>query len=479
MGLFDRVKNVFSKDYDPNDKSANFYGYNLKIDTYAEIEKMTSKEFKETLDINNQILDRYKEKNNDDIQKALMKKYLKLSQDDINKQMLIEDEQEKAEMDKELEGQNLTEEEKEKIKEDALEQKRKGEIPLDEKDRKKALQTRIYESTYNVMYKDYAQKVEKIKNEQFDSRDISLGTEQAMEIIAMEKNLEKIDLLYHNHTGREITQVERIKEKKEDFQHKMNYNEKGIQTIASEQANSLDRLYKIRAEKYEKYIKALKNPNMSDQEKAMYKKDYQEANLDLVQNVPSLQEYTKDLEIEGKNQELVEEAQLKEPTAATKYMYEQEGAEKLNPDASKEIHRVQEDKLKRDEMAYEKSRIQQEDAIQKGDVNAAKDIMDAQRQGNIYEENIDKVPEQATISEINKEQKEEQRTSDSNFARSLRQVRNIEDSTPEELENMIADRNEDAQEQIRKNAKEELQKQEEYQREIRRKNDKPYNPNGN
>ena len=44
---------------------------------------------------------------------------------------------------------------------------------------------------------------------------------------------------------------------------------------------------------------------------------------------------------------------------------------------------------------------------------------------------------------------------------------------------MIADRNEDAQEQIRKNAKEELQKQEEYQREIRRKNDKPYNPNGN
>ena len=289
----------------------------------------------------------------------------------------------------------------------------------------------------------------------------------------MEKNLEKIDLLYHNHTGKEITQVQRIKEKKEDFQQKINYNEKGIQNIASEQANSLDRLYKVRAEKYEKYIKALKNPSMSDQEKAMYKKEYQEANLDLIQNVPSLQEYTKDLEIEGKNQELVDEAELKQPTAATKYMYDQEGAEKLNPDASKEIHRVQEDKLKRDEMAYEKSRIQQEDAMQKGDVGAAKDIMDAQRQGNIYEENIDKVPEQATISEINKEQAEEQRTSDSNFARSLRQVRNIEDSTPEELENMIADRNEDAEEQIRKNTKEELQKQEEYQREIRRKNEKP------
>ena len=473
MGLFDRVRNVFSKDYDPNDKSANFYGYNLKIDTYAEIEKLTNREFKETLDINNQILDRYKEKNHNDVQKDLMKKYLKLSQDDINKQMLQEDEQEKAEMDKELEGQNLTEEEKERIKEDALEQKRKGEIPEDEKDKKKALQTRIYESTYNVMYKDYAQKVEKIKNEQFDNRDISLGTEEAMEIIAMEKNLEKIDLLYHNHTGKEITQVQRIKEKKEDFQQKINYNEKGIQNIASEQANSLDRLYKVRAEKYEKYIKALKNPSMSDQEKAMYKKEYQEANLDLIQNVPSLQEYTKDLEIEGKNQELVDEAELKQPTAATKYMYDQEGAEKLNPDASKEIHRVQEDKLKRDEMAYEKSRIQQEDAMQKGDVGAAKDIMDAQRQGNIYEENIDKVPEQATISEINKEQAEEQRTSDSNFARSLRQVRNIEDSTPEELENMIADRNEDAEEQIRKNTKEELQKQEEYQREIRRKNEKP------
>ena len=98
---------------------------------------------------------------------------------------------------------------------------------------------------------------------------------------------------------------------------------------------------------------------------------------------------------------------------------------------------------------------------------------DVQREGNIYEENIDKVPEQATISQINKEQKVEQKTSDTNFARSLRQVRNIEDSTPEELESMIADRNEDAEEQIRKNTKEELQKQEEYQREIRRKNEKP------
>ncbi len=473
MGLFDRVRNYFSKDYDPNDKSANFYGYNLKVDTYAEIEKLTNREFKETLDINNQILDRYKQKNNDDIQKELMKKYLKLSQDDMNKQMLLEDEQEKAEMDKELEGQNLTEEEKEKIKEDAIEQKRKGEIPLDEKDKKKALQTRIYESTYNVMYKDYAQKVEKIKNDQFDSRDISLDTKEAMEIIAMEKNLEKIDLLYHNHTGKEITQVQRIKEKKENFQEKINYNEKGIQNIASEQANSLDRLYKIRAEKYEKYIKALKNPSMSDQEKAMFKKEYQEANLDLIQNVPSLQEYTKDLEIEGKNQELVDEAELKQPTAATKYMYDQEGAEKLNPDASRDIYRVQEDKLKRDEMAYEKSRVLQEDAIQKGDLGAAKQMGDVQREGNIYEENIDKVPEQATISQINKEQKVEQRTSDTNFARSLRQVRNIEDSSPEELESMIADRNEDAEEQIRKNTKEELQKQEEYQREIRRKNEKP------
>ena len=46
MGLFDRVRNYFSKDYDPNDKSANFYGYNLKVDTYADINKkitMTSK----------------------------------------------------------------------------------------------------------------------------------------------------------------------------------------------------------------------------------------------------------------------------------------------------------------------------------------------------------------------------------------------------------------------------------------------------
>ncbi len=473
MGLFDRVKNVFSKDYDPNDKSANFYGYNLKIDTYAEIEKLTNREFKETLDINNQILDKYKEKNHDDIQKDLMKKYLKLSQDDMNKQMLIEDEQEKAEMDKELEGKKLTEEEKEKIKEDALEQKRKGEIPLDGKDKKKAIQTRIYESTYNVMYKDYTEKVKRIKNNQFDNRDITIDTSKAIEIIAMEKNLEKIDLLYHNHTGKEITQVKRIKEKKENFQSIINYTEKGIQSINSDQARTLETLYKIRAEKYEKYIKALKNPNVSDQEKAVYKKEYQEANLDLVRNVPSLQEYTKDIQIEEKNKDLAKDAKLKQPTASTKYMYDRESEEKTKPDASKEIERVQEEKLERDEKAYEHSRIEQDDALNKGDIKTAKEIMDVQREGNIYDENIDKMPRQATAVEVKEEQAEERKISDTNFAQSLRKVKNIEESTPEELKNMIEDRDQDAEEKIRQNAKEELKKQEDYQREIRRKNEKP------
>lgn len=475
MGFFDRFtgflkRSTFSKDYNINDRLMSYYGEEATVDSYLEIEKLTENKFKETLDISDQILDKYKEKNNDDIQKELMKKYLKLSQDDINRQMLVDEQQESEQIDKELEGQNLSEEEKKKIKEETLEQKRKGEIPEDTKDKKKALQTRIYEATYNVMYKDYTEKVTDIKNAQFDGRDLSIDTKEAMEIIAMEKNLEKIDLLYHNHTGKEITKVERIKDKKEDFQHKMNYNEKGIQNMASEQAKNLDRLYKIRAEKYEQYIKALKNPNVSNPEKAMLKKEYQEANLDLIQNVPSLQEYNKDLEIEGQNKELVEEAELKQPSAATAYMYDNPKEQDTKPDAAKDIDRVQEDKLKRDEMSYEKSRILQEDAIKKGDIEAAKKMGDAQREGNIYEENIDKVPEQATISEINEQQEMEQRTSDSNFARSLRQVRNLDESSPEELEKMINGREQDEKEMIRKNTKEEIQKQEEYQREIRSKN---------
>ena len=160
------------------------------------------------------------------------------------------------------------------------------------------------------MYTDYSSKVLKIKDAQYESMEIALGTKDAIEILAMEKNLEKIDLLYHNHTGKNISDVKQIKEKKQDFKSKFDYNQRGIENNTDNRTALINRLYSIREEKYLMYIKALKDPNKSPQEKALFKQDYEKANLDLIQNIPSLSEYTKDLQIQGKNEKLAKEANL-------------------------------------------------------------------------------------------------------------------------------------------------------------------------
>ena len=154
-------------------------------------------------------------------------------------------------------------------------------------------------------------------------------------------------------------------------------------------------------------------------------------------------------------------------------MHENEEVEKDLPNAEDEIHRVQEDKLQRDEKSFEMSQVEQKDAMEKGDITAAKRISDVQRQSNIYEENIDKVPEQATRTEVKEEQQKEQEISDIGFFNSLRHVRNPEEKSQEELESILDEREEDAKDKIQENAYEEMKKQEDYQREIRRKNEKP------
>jgi len=163
----------------------------------------------------------------------------------------------------------------------------KGKIS-DVKDKKKELQTKIYEATYNRMYRDYASKVMNIKNNQFEDMAIAIGTREAIEIIAMEKNLEKIDLLYHNHTGKEIENVDKIKTEKEEFKSKFDYNQKGIEHDTQKRSLKINELYAKREEEYKKYIKVLKDPAKSPQEKALYKRDYEKANLNLLQNIPSL-----------------------------------------------------------------------------------------------------------------------------------------------------------------------------------------------
>ena len=82
------------------------------------------------------------------------------------------------------------------------------------------------------------------------------------------------------------------------------------------------------------------------------------------------------------------------------------------------------------------------------------------------------MPEQASVTETKREVREEEQKSDANFFASLRQVNNIEDKSPEELEKIVEDRNEDIEDKIKENAyKEQIEQETEYQR--YRKNKRP------
>ena len=218
MGFLDRFSGIkdrigFNKDFDINESLAAYYGDKNIKESYLEITKITKKKFKETYDISDELLEKYAKINNDDIQNSLMKKYLKLSMDDLNKEAIEKEQLQKnmieEEVDSSLEG--VDKNTKDQVKKDLeQEQKEKGNDEINLNDKKKEFQAKIYQAAYKRMYSDYSSKVMRIKDAQYESMAVAIGTKEAVEIIAMEKNLEKIDLLYHNHTGKDISNLEII-----------------------------------------------------------------------------------------------------------------------------------------------------------------------------------------------------------------------------------------------------------------------------
>lgn len=445
--------------------------------SYDEVGRLTSKKFKETLDINDQILEKYARINNEDIQAELMKKYLKISQDDLNKIAIEQEQQENHEIDEQvdqaLKGQEK--DTKEQIKEDVKKEQQKDKQEGKDIGKKEALQTKIYEATYNKMYKDYASRVMRIKDAQFSSMAVALTSKEAVEIIAMEKNLEKIDLLYHNHTGKNIDDVKRINQEKKDFKNKFEYNQRGIESNTNARASKISLLYKKREKEYMAYILALKDPAKSPQEKALYKRSYQEANLELIQSIPSLSEYTKGLEIQEKNEKAAKDKNLGATSAVNnKISSDKQKEQKVTEsDMAHNIYNIKDSQEKREIKNFEMSRIHQKDLLEKNDIASAKQIGDAQRDKRVYDENIEKVPNQSTYSQTKKDVEEKQEIGDSDFFSSLRKVNNIEDRSSEELKSIIDDVDKDAQDKIKENAyKEQIKQETEYQR-YRKQNKKP------
>lgn len=488
MGFLDRfsgLKTIFgkSKDFNVDDNLARFYGQSVANQSYDEILELTKRKFKDTIDISDQILEKYSKATKDDVQAALMKKYLKMSQDDLNKEAIAREKLEMQTMEEEVDSslkgvdKDTKEQVKKDLKEEAKEDKEKGKELSNPNDKKKQLQTKIYEATYNRMYKDYAHRVMQIKNAQYASMAIGLKTKEAMEIIAMEKNLEKIELLYHNHSGKDISKVKKIKDEKAKFKSEFNYNQKGIENNTNERALRINILYMIRAEKYEKYIRALKDQSKSPQEKYLFKQDYEKANLDLLQNIPSINEYTKDIEVQQVNEKMADKEKLSKTTAINNRFNNPDGkVEKVSTSRTANlVYDIKDTEEKRDANSLDKSMKMQDDELKKGNYAAAKEIGDAQRDKRVYDDNIKKEPEQSTIAQTKKEIDVEEGRSDSDFFSSLRKVNSIEDKTPEELQNIVDDNEKIAQNKIKERQyKEQIeQKMQEEKERVRNKNKRP------
>lgn len=488
LDRFSGLKTIFgkSRDFNVDDNLARFYGKNVATQSYDEILDLTKRKFKDTIDISDQIIEKYSKTTKDDVQAELMKKYLKLSQDDLNKEAIAREKLEmqtmEEEVDSSIEGvdKNTKEQVKKDLKEQAKEDKEKGKEPTSPKDKKKELQTKIYEATYNKMYKDYAYRVMKIKNAQYASMAIGLETKEAMEIIAMEKNLEKIDLLYHNHSGKDISSVKRIKDEKTKFKSEFNYNQKGIENNTQERARKINLLYVIRAEKYEKYIRALKDQSKTPQEKYLFKQEYEKANLNLLQNIPSINEYTKDIEVQQVNEEMADKENLSKKTAINNRIDNPNGkVEKVSTSKTADlVYDIKDTEEKRDANVLDKSMKIQDDELNKGNYAVAKQIGDAQRDKRVYDDNIKKEPVQSTISQTKKEIDKEEGRSDSDFFNSLRKVNSIEDKTPEELQNIVEDNNKIAQDKIKERQYNEQIQQKIQEEKERARNNKNKRPNG-
>lgn len=479
MGVFDRfISNISGRDYNINDQLAAVYGPKQTTQAYKEIARSLRPRIKETVTINDQILRKYDKVNKDDIQNELMKKYLKLSRDDLNQQEIARKELEKqqidSEVDKTLEGTD--QKTKEQIKKDLLEEEKDGKKELSEKDKKKELQARIYKAAYTRMYKDYTGTVLNIKDAQFAAMGIAVSSKAAIEMLAYEKNLEKLELMYHRTTGKEFSQDKDIKQKRQDFKSKFEYNQRGINSNTDERSKEINRLYAIREDKHRKYIDALTDKSKTPQEIAMYKKEYQDANLDLIAKVPSLQEYTKDLDIQAKNEQLAKEAGLENKSAINNTIDNRNlddtknRSEKVTDSKMAElIEDVQKTEDRRDEMNFEYSKNVQKDQLEKGNYDAAKEIGDTQTSRRIYDENIEKTPNQSTIAETRKDVEKQQDRNDDMFFNSLRAgVNDMDDIDADDIERVERI----AKEEIMKKAHEEQIKQqtdEQYQRERRKK----------
>ena len=394
------------------------YGEKATYSAYKSVEKIKKSRFKETENINDLLLDFYNKKNQENIQVELFEKYYKMSKENINS-MFLEEQQVDKQVDETLKGEDkkTKDQVKKQIKEENKDEKTKN--------KKDDLETRIYKTMYKNMYKDYADKVLQYKDNQFDDMDVALKDKQAFETLALEKNLEKVELMYYNKTGKNFSSDKKITEQRKDFKNKFEYNQRGIENTTDDRMQRINMLYKIREEKYREYINALTDKTKSPQEKYLYKKEYEKANYDLIQNVPSLQEYLNELQSQEKNEDLARKKGLENKSAVNSRFDEKSfknsgKSEKVTESSTAEfIDKSTIEQQQREVKNLEYVNNIQESELDKGNTFTAHAIQNAQETKNIANKNINESP-QKDVSDLKEEVQKNEQYNNRDFINDLR-----------------------------------------------------------
>ena len=394
------------------------YGEKATYSAYKSVEKIKKSRFKETENINDILLDFYNKKNQENIQVELFEKYYKMSKENINS-MFLEEQQVDKQVDETLKGEDkkTKDQVKKQIKEENKDEKSKN--------KKDDLETRIYKTMYKNMYKDYADKVLQYKDNQFDDMDVALKDKQAFETLALEKNLEKVELMYYNKTGKNFSSDKKITEQRKDFKNKFEYNQRGIENTTDDRMQRINMLYKIREEKYREYIDALTDKTKSPQEKYLYKEEYEKANYDLIQNVPSLQEYLNELQSQEKNEDLARKKGLENKSAVNSRFDEKSfknsgKSEKVTESSTAEfIDKSTIEQQQREVKNLEYVNNIQESELDKGNTFTAHAIQNAQETKNIANKNINESP-QKDVSDLKEEVQKNEQYNNRDFINDLR-----------------------------------------------------------
>lgn len=429
-------------------------------------------------------------KNKDEIDKELIKKYFKFDQNQMN--MLL-DEAKKQELNsevkdtlKEMGETNSKEVDKvtEKVQEDEKKDPNKNNI-----DKKKELKGKIIEAAVYNRAKKYQRDVLKQKSRQIEEKDLGIKEADALKDIREEQVYVRMYSKYKKYTGKNLSDNKSIKELQKKFTIKEENLQKGAENRENQAMRDSLNLRRMKAEKFKAYIEAIeKNDPKVDQ----YKKEYEDACFDIVQNDSKGKEikYDEQLEKQKKLEEIAKKKGVSKISAVSNRTINYKGnkEDRISDSATVETFKKEQEKNNRredivqDKLDSSARELDKNEQYEELEILRAEEKKNAEVESNIRGAKINRVQNKDTyhdtrntIERNDEEYREEKKENLSEFMSELRS--NVRD--PHESAKDILKENDRVVQNYQRNTRNEARRDNMDAQRTMRKNKKYGNPNNN